>query len=534
MVLPMLIVGPLLRLGLLASLLNPLAPAPAARYPAHPTEVKVGSVGDEASGSTGKKLLVVDGKPFVPMGVSYHFTYHRDSWDDDLQAMRDLGLNTVRIDLAWRDVEPLLPGHHRFSVLDEFLDRANRHGMYVVVVFSHTTRDFNTPLWYWPRYFEWSSVDQDGKVPVDDLPSINYPGYRQLLRGYLEATVNHIKNHPAVLAYQVLNEPRYDPNRLYDYNPYSVAAFQQWLLRKYGYVEQLNKIWSTTYTSFEEVEPVRGTESNSALQGAALRQWSDWRQFGYDNLADFTGELARALKGTDASHPVIVAEMAWWWWGEQPYTGVSPLHIYRDADIVGYDLYPDSTEDASYFLLTSDMLARYWQKPVWVMELNSKDGDPTGEETQKFVSQALEGGASGVFYFEWRDNRRDGGNYGVLDEKGRRKPQYGALAATARWLRGREASVATVSPPSPDLYLVWPSSEVAQLSGVDSPAWDIYATARRIVEGGLRIGLVAEELVHAVDPAKILTLRHGQLRGGKGPPNPPKSFGGGPVISDGN
>jgi len=528
--LPMVIVGPLLRLGLLALLLNPLASPPAAHYPARPPKVEVGSGAD---GSGGKKLVLVDGKPFVPIGVSYHFTYHRDSWDDDLETMRDLGLNTVRIDLGWRDVEPILPGHYRFSVLDEFLDRAAKHGLYVVVVFSHTTQDFNTPIWYWPHYFDWISVDQDGKVPLDDLPSINYPGYRQLLRGYLEATVNHIKNHPALLAYQVLNEPRYDPNRLYDYNPYSVAAFQQWLRQKYGAVEQLDKIWSTTYTSFDEVEPMHGTDGGSSLQGPALRQWSDWRQFGYDNLADFIGELARAIKAADPGHPVIVAEMAWWWWGEQPYTGVSPLHIYRDADIVGYDLYPDSIEDASYFLLTSDMLSRYWQKPVWVMELNSKDGDPSGEETQKFVSQALDGGASGIFYFEWQDDWRDGGGYGVLDDKGRRKPQYGALAATVRWLRG-ETALATAPRPKPDLYLVWPSSEVAELSGVDSPAWDIYATARRIVEGGLRIGLVAEELVHAVDPAKLLTLKDGQLESGKGPPSHPRPFIGGPIISDGD
>lgn len=527
----MMIVGPLLRLGLLALLLNPLAADSAAHYASRPLDVKVGSVGDEASGGA-KKLLLVEGKPFVPVGVSYHFTYHRDSWDDDLQAMHDLGLNTVRVDLAWRDVEPLLPGSYRFSVLDQFLDVAAKHGLYVVVVFSHTTRDFNTPIWYWPRYFEWSSVDQYGQVPLDDLPSINYPGYRQRLQSYLEATVSHIRNHPAVLAYQVLNEPRYDPNKLYDYNPYSIAAFRQWLQQKYGAVEQLNKMWSTTYTSFDEVEPVRETDNSSPLQGPQLRQWSDWRQFGYDNLASFIGELVRSIKGADPGHPVIVAEMAWWWWGEQPYTGVSPLHIYRDADIVGYDLYPDSIEDASYFLLTSDMLSRYWQKPVWVMELNSKDGNPTGEETQKFVSQALEGGASGIFYFEWRDNSRDGGPYGVLDDKGKRKSQYGALASTVRWLKGHDGSVATAAPPKPDLYLVWPSSEVAQVSGLNSPAWEIYSTARRIVEGGLHIGLVAEELIHAVDPAKLLTLRDGQLETGKGSPSPPRPFGG-PMISDG-
>lgn len=532
MALPMAIVGPFLRLGLLALALNPLAVAAPARDALRPLDVKIGSVGDESGLPTAKKLLLVEGQPFLPIGVSYHFTYHRDSWDEDLQAMRDLGLNTVRIDLAWRDVVPLLPGRYRFGVLDEFLDRAARYGLYVVPVFSHTTRDFNTPLWYWPRFLDWSSRDQEGGVPLDDLPSINYPGYRPLLRSYLEATVRHIKNHPALLAYQVLNEPRYDQKLLLDYNPYSVAAFRHWLQQKYGSVDRLNKLWSSAFSSFEEVEPWRETGGGYPREGPLLRQWSDWRQFGYDNLADFTGEMARAVKAADPDHPVIVAEMAWWWWGEQPHTGVSPLHIYRDADIVGYDLYPDSIEDASYFLLTSDMLARYWEKPVWVMEVNSKDGDPGGEEIQRFVSQALEGGASGIFYFQWRDDWRDGGSYGVLDGKGRRKPQYGAMAATARWLRGKEESLVKAPSPKPDLYLVWPSTEVERISGNDSPAWDIYATAHRIIEGGLRIGLVAEELVHAVDPTKLLTLRDGRLQGGKGPADLPQRSGRGPLIAD--
>jgi hypothetical protein len=526
MALPAVIVGPLLRLGLLALLLNPMTAAPAARVPPAPLEVKVGSVPDSSGQPSSKWLLLVDGKPFSPVGVTYHFTYHRDSWDDDLQAMHDMGLNTVRIDFSWRDIEPILPGHYRFGVLDEFLDRAIQHGLYVVPVFSHTTRDFNTPLWFWPGYDNWSSVDQSGDRPLEDLPSTNYPEYRRQLSDYMAATVQHIKQHPAVLAYQLLNEPRYDLNRLSDYNPYSIAAFRVWLRQQYSTIDQLNAAWSTDYKSYAEAQPARVGDEDLPKDGPLLKQWTDWRQFSYDNLAEFIGQLAKRVKSADPGHPVIVAEMAWWWWGEQPYSGVSPLHIYKDADIVGYDLYPDGIEDASYFLLTSDMLSRYWQKPVWVMEMNSKDGDPTGEETQKFVSSAMDGGATGIFYFEWQDDWRDGGNYGVLDSKGRRRTQYGALTSTVRWLRQKEESLVMAPTPKPDVYLVWPSGEVGQTTGVESPAWDIYATARRIVDGGLRIGLVAEEVIHAVDPSKLLTLKDGRLENGKNPtpdpaPQPP-------------
>lgn len=513
-------VGLVVQLGLmLAMMLNP-ALAPARPVP-RPLDVRFASAATQETGATPKQYLMVGGKPFFPVGVSYHFTRYKDSWDADLQGMRDLGLNTVRIDISWRDVSPL-PWGYQFGDLDDFLDRAARHGLYVVVVFSYTTQDFNTPPWFWLWNVDWRVQDEQGRIPLSDTPSIDHPTYRRQLQGYVEATARHLKDHPAVLAYQLLNEPRYDQTQLYDYSTYSVEAFRDWLQQKYGGPEKLNKVWGTSYTSLDDVQPPRGVPSDLSKADEA-RQWADWRQFGYDNLASFVGDLAHSAKKGDPGHPVIVSEMAWWWWGEQPFTGVSPLHIYRDADIVGYDLYPEGLDDADYYLFTSDMLARYWGKPVWVMELNSKDGDPTGEAIQRFVSRALEGGASGVFYFEWRDNKLDGGNYGVLDAKGGRKPQYGGLASAVRWLKGQGQNLMAAPQPKPDLYLVWPSSAVEESVGPSSPAWELYSTARRIVDGGLRIGVVAEELVQAVDPQKLLSVRDGRLDIGKAdpPPSPP-------------
>ena len=214
---PMVIAGPIIRLGLLLALLvHPgVAAEPTQRVSRH-VDIRIGCIPGDQSHPAGTELLFVNSKPFIPIGVSYHFTQCRDSWDEDLQAMHNLGLNTVRIDLSWRDVAPIIPGHYHFSLLDNFLDLASKHGLYVIPVFSHTTQEFNTPLWFWAIYRDWRVVDQDGHVPLDDLPSVNHPVYRKLLRDYIEATVRHIKDHPAVLACQLLNEPRYDPKRLYD------------------------------------------------------------------------------------------------------------------------------------------------------------------------------------------------------------------------------------------------------------------------------------------------------------------------------
>ena len=86
--------------------------------------------------------------------------------------------------------------------------------------------------------------------------------------------------------------------------------------------------------------------------------------------------------------------------------------------------------------------------------------------------------------------------------------------------------------PKPDLYLVWPSSAVGEEVGRDSPAWELYSIARRLMEGGLRIGLVAEDLIQAVDPQKLVSLHDGRLEIGKGTAVPLNPRIHGPLISD--
>lgn len=139
----------------LLAFLEPVPPA------ARPLDVRVGSTAS-AVDSAGRRILLVDGKPFFPVGITYHFTRHRSTWDEDLQAMRDLGINTVRIDMGWNDLAPWLPGRYQFSALEDFLDRAARRGLYVVPVFSHTTQDLNTPPWFWLLQSGWRVVDQRG------------------------------------------------------------------------------------------------------------------------------------------------------------------------------------------------------------------------------------------------------------------------------------------------------------------------------------------------------------------------------------
>lgn len=439
-----------------------------------------------------RPILQVNGKPFMPIGVTYHFTRHQSSWASDLSRMVEMGLNTVRIDLGWRDVEPYWEGFYDFSVLDRFLDQAQAYGLKVVPVLSHATMDYNTPPWFWLGNRGWRVTRWDGKPMLGDFPSINHPGYRQAFGDYVRVTVEHIRNHPAVLAYQVLNEPHYSQGELGDYNPYTIKRFRQWLRDRYGSIEALNDAWTMMYSSFDIVQPERMPPVSDAIWDPHAVRWADWRQFTYQNLTEFVDYLNGIAREADPGHMVLVAEMTWWWWGEQPYTGVSPTDIYRSADVVGFDIYPERLHDQYYMSLNADMLSRFWDKPVWVTEFNTKDGKATGEEISSFVERAIEGGATGIFFFGWRDNLRDGGSYGLLDMLGRPKNQYAEYKSVVRWLRDHEGHLVEKDLAEPDVLLIWPSRAVEVQRGSSSPAHALYREARRLIEQGMRVGVLAD------------------------------------------
>ncbi|MDA8216242.1 MAG: beta-galactosidase, partial [Dehalococcoidales bacterium] len=426
----------------------------------------------------------------LPVGVTYHMARQLSSWDRDLQLMRDMGLNTVRADFGWRDVVPYLEGNYQFDLVDAFLDKALQYGLYVVPLFSYATMDLNTPPWFWMRYSGWVMVGADGRQLIGDFPSINHPDYRRLFEDYVRQTVRHIRDHPAVIAYQVMNELQYPKGALCDYNKYTVGAFRTWLAVRDPSLVQLNSSWSSQFASFADVLPptsipVAASDANSGLE----ESWRDWREFTYDNLGAFMQETADIVRQEDQNHVVLVSDFAYWWWGLQPITGVSASQIFRGGDVVGFDLYPDAGTDTEYYALTTDMLLRLWGRPVWVTELNRRDGRATSAEIGSFVARSIGAGATGIFYYEWRDNWTDGGAYGLLDVWGKPKEQFQSFAAAVRWLNGGAQDLLTRPLPEPDLYVYWPGEAVAVATGRSSPAYGVYRAALGMARQGLRVGV---------------------------------------------
>lgn len=133
--------------------------------------------------------LVLDGKPYRVAGIDY---YPRDTpWDrfwvnyDPAETERDfaliqsLGLNTVRTFVQFKEfggahVDPKMLGK-----LQDLLDRADAHGLKVLLTLFDFRTDYSLLLW-----------------PESDR--------------HLEAILTRFRDHPAVLAWDMKNEPNND------------------------------------------------------------------------------------------------------------------------------------------------------------------------------------------------------------------------------------------------------------------------------------------------------------------------------------
>ena len=459
------------------------------------TKTRVAPVDSQLRPSAdGRPALIANERPFFPIGVTYHFTRLQGQWDVDLRLMRNIGLNTVRADLSWRDIVPNWEGYYQFAKLDQFLDKAAQHGLYVIPVFSYATGDIDLPWWFWLNYRGWGMVGADGLGPLGGWASFNNQDFRRLFTDYVRETVEHIREHPAILAYQVMNEPHYPAQPLSDYNSAAIEAFREWTSQQHTSVAELNSRWATGYQSFSDVLPPALSSRGGRADAAAARQWRDWREFSYQTVSSFVDDLSAAVRRADGGqHAVFVSEMSWWWWGEQPLTGVSPAHVYRSSDVVGFDAYPESGAHADYYGLNVDLLQHLWQRPVWAMEINRKDGNPTTAEVHAFVASAVERGANGIFYFQWRDSWSDGGAYGLLDAKGNPKQQFSAFVETVSWLRRNADTFLSARVTPPDALVIWPSEAIATTPGDKSPAHDVFRAATRLSQRGLRVGILPEE-----------------------------------------
>jgi Beta-galactosidase/Beta-galactosidase trimerisation domain len=132
-------------------------------------------------------------EPFVPVAVSYPGPLARDRERaiDDLEAIRTLGFNSIRLAIEWADGEPAR-GKYRFDTLDEMLTLAGQSGLKVMLQLSTAS----VPAWVLERYPDGRFVSETKAVSRrTDRICLDHSGLRADVASFVAAATARAARH---------------------------------------------------------------------------------------------------------------------------------------------------------------------------------------------------------------------------------------------------------------------------------------------------------------------------------------------------
>lgn len=270
----------------------------------------------------------------MKIGVFYYpEQWPHEQWARDLNNIARFGFEFTHFaEFSWTLLEPA-EGTYEFAWLDEAIDLAAKAGLKVILC----TPSLCPPAWMGDKYPEIYLVGSDGRRREHGIranASLSNPRYREFADRIAKAMGEHYGRDTRIWGWQLDNEPLATP----DYSPSARIAFQKWLKRKYGSIDNLNTVWvgsfwSTRYDSFDQVLiPNTAMNEEDKLSPHALL---DFQRFTADVTADFLNRQADILR------KVILPEQ----WITTNYINVSTSADPRKSDHLDFPtftIYPVS------------------------------------------------------------------------------------------------------------------------------------------------------------------------------------------------
>ena len=225
--------------------------------------------------------------------------------------MKALGFNSVKFWVQWRWSHREEGGFY-FGDLDELMDIAHRNNLRVTL---NTIFDVS-PEWLYEKYPEAFQITSSGHPVTPEVsgcrqiggtpgPCYNHPGARRERQMFMEAAVEHFKDHPALAMWDVWNEPEQCivyrnpelPN-LVCYCPNCREGFLHWLKEKYISLDKLNSVWGRCYQQWHRVELPHTS--------ATFTDFIDFREFQLDTMTSEAKWRLKLVKKLDGSHPAYL------------------------------------------------------------------------------------------------------------------------------------------------------------------------------------------------------------------------------------
>jgi beta-galactosidase len=341
--------------------------------------------------------------PHVAYGGDYNpEQWTPDTWQEDARLMQEAGVNRVTLGVfSWGKLEPT-PGQYDFAWLDEIIDLLYTHGVRV----NLATPTASPPPWLIRMHPEILPVTADGVTLWHGSRRHYCPhssAYREYSIRIVTALAEHYRDHPAISLWHIDNE--YACHISECFCDVSVAAFRQWLLKRYGTLENLNKAWGTAFWSqqYYDWQEIQAPKRTPAFINPS--QKLDWERFCSDSWLACFEDQKTVLRAITPNLPLTTNFMNFH----------RPLDYWKFAsseDLVSNDSYPN-TSQPDWMIeagMGSDLMRSLGCGRPWLLmeqaptHVNWRQRNTTKRPGIMRLGsfQAMAHGADGIMFFQWR------------------------------------------------------------------------------------------------------------------------------------
>lgn len=192
-------------------------------------------------------------------GAAYYHEYMPyERLDQDVELMKKAGINVVRVgESSWGLWEPQ-DGQFDYAWMDRIIDKMQAAGIKVIL----GTPTYSIPAWMYKEHPEILIVKKNGEQLYYGLrqnTDLANPTYRFYCERVIRKILEHYKNNPNVVGYQIDNETSSGGAANHDVQ----VGFDEYLRHKFKTIDQLNKDWGLNYwgqrlNNFSELPPIDG------------------------------------------------------------------------------------------------------------------------------------------------------------------------------------------------------------------------------------------------------------------------------------
>jgi beta-galactosidase len=333
-------------------------------------------------------------------GVAYYDEYMPyDRLEKDILMMKEAGINVVRIaESTWSTYEPQ-NGVFDFTSIDRVLDAMHQAGIKVIV----GTPTYAVPTWMVKEHPEVLAITSKGpgQYGARQIMDITNPTYLFYAERIIRKLIGHVKDHPAVIGYQVDNETKH-------YNtsgPNVQLLFVKYMREKFKTLDNINKIfgldyWSNRINSWEDFPSMVGTINGSL--------GSEFAKFQRKLVTDFLAWQVSIVNEYKRPDQFVTHNFDFEWrgysYGVQP--DVDHFATSKVFDIVGVDIYHPSQDDLTGIEISfGGDVARSMKKTNYLVIETQAQGFahwvPYPGQLRLQAFSHLASGANMVAYWHW-------------------------------------------------------------------------------------------------------------------------------------